>query len=188
MEKEEPSRYEVIMAGVGGRGVLMAGLLLAQAAMVKYHNVLWFPSYAGAMRGGPCECTVILSDNDIASPILPQAQAVIVMETSQAKLFGSRVRPDGVLVVESTGLSEKIDRKDITVLYIPGVEKAVALGNAQVGNLFLLGAYLEATQVISLGAIDRVLEKRMASRGREQLLALNKRALREGMKLARDAA
>lgn len=188
MKKEVPARHEVIMAGVGGRGVLMVGLLLAQAAMAKYPNVLWFPSYASAMRGGPCECTVVFSNDGIASPILPQAQAVIIMETSQVKPFEGRVRPGGLMVVESTGLPQKVERQDITVLYIPGIEKAIALGNVQVANFFLFGAYLETTRVIDSGAIDEALEKRMSGRGREQLLALNKQVLREGMKLAREAA
>jgi 2-oxoglutarate ferredoxin oxidoreductase subunit gamma len=183
-----PMRHDVIMAGVGGRGVLMAGLLLAQAGMTEYRNVLWFPSYASTMRGGPCECTVILSNNSIASPMLSRAQAVIIMETSQAEPFENRVQPGGIAVVESTGLSEKMRRDDITTLYIPAVERAVALGNAQVMNLLLLGAYLETTRVLSPEAIDNVLENRLAGRGREQLLALNKRALREGMKAARDPA
>lgn len=117
-----------------------------------------------------------------------RAQAVIIMETSQAEPFENRVQPGGIAVVESTGLSEKIRRDDITTLYIPAVERAVALGNAQVMNLLLLGAYLEATRVLSPEAIDSVLESRLAGRGREQLLALNKRALREGMKAARDPA
>jgi len=186
MAKEKPVRHEVIMAGVGGRGVLMAGLLLAQAAMAEYRNVLWFPSYASAMRGGPCECTVVLSHNSIASPILPQARAVIVMETSQVKPFENRVKPGGVMVVESTALSQKVERKDISVIYVPGIEKAVALGNPQVSNLFLLGAYLEAGKVISPEAIEGVLEKRLSDRGQEELLSINKRALREGMSLAKE--
>jgi len=188
MKQERTTRHEVIMAGVGGRGVLMAGLLLAQAGMAEYDNVLWFPSYAGAMRGGPCECTVILSNDGIASPILPQAEAVIVMEISQVKRFENRIRPGGIAVVESTGLTEKMERDDIAVSYVPGIEKAVALGNAQVANLLLLGAYLEKTRVIDPEAIDGVLEKRLAGRGREQLLALNKQALRDGMRVARDTA
>ena len=188
MNRTGPMRHDVIMAGVGGRGVLMAGLLLAQAGMTEYGTVLWFPSYASTMRGGPCECTVILSNNSIASPMLSRAQAVIVMEASQAEPFENRVQPGGIAVVESTGLSEKMGRDDITTLYIPAVEKAVALGNAQVANLLLLGAYIETTRVVSPEAIDRVLENRLAGRGREQLLTLNKRALREGMKAARDPA
>ena len=186
MNQERINRHDVIMAGVGGRGVLMAGLLLAQAGMAEYENVLWFPSYASAMRGGPCECTVILSRNGIASPILPQAEAVIIMETSQVKSFANRIRPGGITIVESTGLAERIERDDIAAFYIPGIEKAVAMGNVQVANLILLGAYLETTRVIDPEAIDAVLQKRLA--GRKQLLALNRQALREGMRAVGDIA
>lgn len=186
MGQEEPIRNEVIMAGVGGRGILFAGFILAQAAMAKYRHVLWFPSYSAVVRGGACECTVVLSNNSITSPILPKARSVIVMDTSQVKPFESRVRPGGLMIVESAGLSEKVQRKDISVFYIPGIKQAVALGSAQVGNLFLLGAYLEVTKVVSPQSIDKALEKELAIRGREQLLALNKKALREGMRLAKE--
>jgi len=98
------SRHDVIMTGVGGKGVLTAGLLLAQAGMARYRNVLWFPSYQAAMRGGPSECTVILSDEDIASPILTQAQALVVMDSSQLRAFEGRVKPGGILITESAGL------------------------------------------------------------------------------------
>ena len=83
-------RHDVIMGGIGGRGVLMAGLLLARAAMGQYENVVWFPSYASAMRGGPCECTVILSSDRIASPLLTQTGTVVIIDASQLNTFGNR--------------------------------------------------------------------------------------------------
>jgi len=187
MNERRLARHEVIMAGVGGRGVLMAGLLLAQAGLPEYGNVVWLPSYASAMRGGPCECTVILSQDGIASPVLSRSQAIIIVEPGQLQAFEGRVRPGGIAVVESSGLSRRMQRDDVTAHYVPAVEKAVSLGNPQVANLVLLGMYLGLTGAVSPGAIDFVLEKRLAGRGREKLLDLNKRALREGVALTLDS-
>jgi len=130
-------RHEVLMTGVGGKGVLTAGQLLAQAGMSRYKYVLWFPSYQAAMRGGPCECTVVLSEEEIASPILSQAQSLVVMEPSQLKPFEHRVYPGGLLLIEEAGFSGEC-RSDVNLVVVPAVETAVRLGNPQVANLILL--------------------------------------------------
>src|SRR3989304_3066242 len=114
-------RYDVIMTGVGGKGVLTAGLLLAQVGMNQYKNVLWFPSYQAAMRGGPCECSVVLSADDIASPILSQTQTLIVMDATQLKDFQDRVRPGRLFLAEKAGHREKIGRTDVKIVQIPVV-------------------------------------------------------------------
>lgn len=177
-------RYDVLMAGVGGKGVLTAGLLLAQAAMDHYKNVLWFPSYQAAMRGGPCECTVILSQEEIASPVLTQAQALVVMEPSQLKPFEGRVVPGGLLIAESAGLPQgAVSRQDVAVALVPAVQAALELGETQASNFVLLGAYLELSGALSLEVVKAHLEKRYG--GREKTLSLNLAALRRGVQLAR---
>lgn len=175
-------RYDVIMTGVGGKGVLTAGLLLAQVGMNQYKNVLWFPSYQAAMRGGPCECTVVLSDDDIASPILSQTQTLIVMDATQLKDFQDRVKPGGLLLTEKAGHKEKIGRSDVKVVQIPAVELAINMGDGQASNLILLGAYIQLTGAISLSVMEKELEKRFATK--QKALALNKKALNEGARLA----
>ena len=178
----EPRRFEVIMAGVGGKGVLMAGELLARAALSMYPHVSWLPSYTGAMRGGPCECTVILSDDEIASPIVSRVDAVVVMEPSELKSFLGRLQPGGLLVLESAGLEEGVDREDIRVLEVPGVAAASRVGNPQTANLVLLAAYIEATKAVPLELVETELEKRL--KGSEDILATNRAALVEGTKIA----
>ncbi len=172
------------MAGVGGKGVLTAGLLLAQAAMDYYHSVMWFPSYQAAMRGGPCECTVILSQVEIASPILTQANSVVIMEPSQFKPFEGRLIHGGLFIAESAGLQqEAISRKDARLVLVPAVEAALELGETQISNFVLLGAYLELTGALLQSVVESHLEKRYA--GREKSLSLNLAALRRGAHLAR---
>jgi len=175
-------RYEVIMAGLGGKGVLLAGELLARAALPLYRYVSWFPSYTAAMRGGPCECTVIMSEEEIASPIVSQVDTVVVMEPSQLKSFAGRLKPGGLLILESTGLEEKVEREDVRVLKVAGTTAADRLGNPQAANLVLLGAYVEATKAVPLELVEREVERRV--RGSEKVLATNRAALQEGTKLA----
>ena len=185
---------EVIMAGTGGRGVLLSGLLLARAGMQRYKYVTWSPTYGAAMRGGSCECTVILSDDDIVSPILSQADAVLAIASSQAQPFEDRVKPGGLLITEKAGLEGlaemfglKFKRKDITRLEIPAMEIASRLGNIQAANLVLLGVYLGATKALTLDTLEEEVDRRLGRKGELRVgvtvLQVNKEALREGFKV-----
>ncbi len=189
---------EVIMAGTGGRGVLLSGLLLARAGMQKYRYVSWSPTYAAAMRGSECECTVILSDDEIISPLLSQADAVMAIASSQAKPFEARVKPGGLLITESAGLQGlaeafglKLEREDIRRLEIPGMEIAARLGNIQAANLVLLGAYLGASKALPLEVIEEEVDRRLGRKGEMRIgvtaIEVNKEALREGFRLGAES-
>jgi len=172
-------RNEVIMAGLGGKGVLLAGDLLARSAMAKHKYVTWFPSYFGAVRGGACECTVLFSDDYISSPVLTKAQTVIVFEPSQIPSFDSRIRPGGALLIESSGSEDIGPEKDIRVYKIPAVDTAFSMGNSQVSNSVLLGAYVGVTGVIQPELIEAQLGERFKTKS--DILSLNIEALRKGI-------
>lgn len=177
------SRFEVIMAGIGGQGVLTAGQLLAEAAMADYAYVTWLPSYRAAVRGGASECTVVFSREKIASFLLSQADVVIVMAISQLPTFLNRVKPEGSLIFETAGLNEEIRRTDIQLFPIPAIETANSMGNIQAANLILLGVYLEITKALPIERIHAQLEKKFV--GRVKALAFNKGALEKGTEIAR---
>ena len=181
MEQKLPTRLEVLMAGLGGGGILLIGRLLAQATLPRYKYVSWVPSFAIAKRGGACECTVISSDKEIASPLLPKAQAVLILDSSQLKAFEGRVRPGGIIVIESAGLQDEVERKDIEVLKVPALEKAVEMGETLASNLIMLGAYVGATKTIPAELIEKELEQRFGDK--ESVLSLNLKAFREGLKM-----
>lgn len=182
MEQEGFARGEVIMTGLGGGGILTSGTLLAEAALTKFKNVTWFPSYAISKRGGLCECTVVFSDDEVASPLLSQADGVIVAEAAQFSDFEGRVRPGGTMIVESAGLKAKPEREDIKVVRVPAIETAVSItGSSQGANLVLLGAFIEATKIIPSELIEQQLEKSFA--GKEEMLRTNKKAFEEGRNL-----
>jgi len=182
MEQKLPTKGEVVISGLGGAGILTAGMLLAEAATTKYKNVTWFPSYAISKRGGLCECTVIFSNDEVASPLLSQAEGVIVAEAAQFKDFEGRVRSGGTMVVEKTGLQVKAERKDIRIIKVPAIETAINLsGISQGANLILLGAFVGATQIIPPELIKQQLKESFA--GKEEVLKGNLEAFDEGLNL-----
>lgn len=177
----KPKFLQVIISGLGGQGALLFGQLLVEAGMSKYKYVGYFPQYATIMRGGESECTVTLSNNEIDSLMTLEPQTAVVMAVPKLKIYEKRVKPGGLLMIDSTVVSEKVDRKDITVYYIPATQASADLGDKKVANLVFLGAYLEATKAVSLEKIEEVMKKKL--KGKESMLALNKRALEEGARL-----
>ncbi|MDY7037882.1 MAG: 2-oxoacid:acceptor oxidoreductase family protein, partial [Thermodesulfobacteriota bacterium] len=133
------NRYEVLLAGLGGGGVLLAGEFLARAATSQYEHVLWYPYYGAQQRGGPSQCFVIFSEQKIASPYVSRPHAVVVLEQSQFKPFEEWVRPGGIMITESLELSAEAERKDIRVLKIPAIQKAIESGDKRASNIILLG-------------------------------------------------
>ena len=184
MTQTEAPRGEVIMTGIGGRGVLLIGQILAGAALPIYQHVSWLPSYAAAMRGGPCECTVVFSNDRIRSTVLSQAEALIVVEVSQLVPFLNRVKPGGILVVESAGLQDKVARDDIRVLAVPALQTAVSIGSNRISNLVLLGAYVGASKAIAQELVETELERRFGETSRfgaGAVLSMNREAFRRGV-------
>lgn len=177
------SQHQVMIAGTGGRGILMIGKLLAEAGLTRYKYVSYFPNYGAAMRGGNSEVTVILSDDEISSQAILNPEAALIMDLSFFKPMEARVKPEGMILVDSSVVSTKAKRNDITAHYLPVTQQALDMGNVQVANLILLGAYLKATGVVPIEAVEQAMEKRMLGTRRETLLSLNKQALKAGVKL-----
>ena len=178
---EQQPQGEVILTGIGGAGVLTTGTLLAEAATTRYNNVTWFPSYAISKRGGLTECTVVFSDEEIASPLLSQAWAVIVGEAAQFTDFERRVRPGGTMIIEQAGLNTRAKRKDIKVIKVPAIETAIGISSTSLGaTLVLLGALVKAAQIVPPDLIKQQIEKSFA--GKEQVMQANLKAFEAGLK------
>ncbi len=175
--------HKVITAGVGGKGGLLAGMLLAEAGTRFYKDVLWFPSYSAMMRGGPCECSVILSDDEIDSPAIDKTPSLIVMEPSQVPAFEERVEERGVFIVEEEGF-KGTRREDVKVFRVPAVKKALEIGDARSANLVLLGVYVTIEEPVPPSAIREALERRFW--GRWMLFDMNKKAFEEGMEMGKE--
>jgi 2-oxoglutarate ferredoxin oxidoreductase subunit gamma len=163
--------------------------LLAEAGMKKYRFVTFFPNYATLMRGWPSESITILSDQEIKSALRLEVPAVILMHPQFISEYQSRVKPGGMFFLDSSLSKEKVAREDIRTFYLPATELATEIGSGRIANLVLLGAYLEATHALSPEAVEENLGTRARGRGAdawENLLPLNKKALREGAKLVRN--
>lgn len=185
MTQEQPGGGELLIAGVGGWGIITIGDLLAKAALKKYKHVVWFPSYATVMRGGESECCVIFSDKKIPSPIIYRSGTVIVLGAWRIKAFEDRVRPGGLMLIDTTGLKDefKVVRKDIRVEYVPAMETAIRLGNMRNANLVILGAYVAMTKALPAQLLLEEIKVRFGGKGQEEVVSACKLAFKEGMSL-----
>src|SRR5512135_1197438 len=136
---------EVIFAGFGGQGVLFAGQVLAYAAMDAGYDVTWMPAYGPEMRGGTCNCTVVMSDRQVGSPISSRPHAIIVLNLQSIDKFEPLVRPGGVMVMNTSLINRPAVRSDITVVPVACNQIAVEAGSAKAANMVALGAYIGAS-------------------------------------------
>ncbi len=174
---------EVIFAGFGGQGVLSMGRMVAYAGMVKGMNVSWLPSYGPEMRGGTANCNVIVSDELIGSPVVAEADTLIVMNRPSLDKFESWVKPGGKILVNSSLIDRKVEREDVEAYYYPVNEVASECGNAKAANMVMLGAYIKQKGFLDeqdlLGAFVKVFGE-----DKKKLLPLNEKAVAEGVRLA----
>lgn len=168
--------HKIIIAGFGGQGVLLIGQMIAYAGMLEGKSVTWMPAYGPEMRGGTANCTVIVSDKEISSPIITEATAVVAMNAPSLNKFESYVQKGQQLFINRSLISEKSTRDDIDVFYIDANEIAASLKNDKVSNMVVLGAIVNQTGVVKLESVEKVMEK-LFTGGKAKLLPLNKEAL-----------
>jgi len=126
---------EIIIAGFGGQGVLFGGQLLTYAAMDEGKEVTWIPSYGPEMRGGTANCTVVISDEEIGSPMVSNPQAAIVMNLPSLDKYEPLIKPGGVLVINESMVDRKPLRKDINVVMVKANDIAEKLGDRRLSNM-----------------------------------------------------
>lgn len=170
---------ELIIAGFGGQGVLFAGQLLSYAAMDAGKEVTWIPSYGPEMRGGTANCTVIVADEEIGSPLVRNPQAVIAMNLPSLDKYEPLVKAGGVLVVNSSIVNRAPTRTDIRSILVPANEVAESIGDKRLTNMVLLGALLANLPIMPIDAIEVALQAHLPAR-HHKLLPLNYQALRKG--------
>lgn len=170
------AHQEVIFAGFGGQGILSMGKFLAYAGLDENLNVSWLPSYGPEMRGGTSNCSVIVSDEYIGSPLVTDATSVVVLNRPSLDKFESIVVPGGVLIMDSDLVNREPVRTDIEVIKIPAQTAAEEVGSTKIANMILLGALVEKTGIMPMEALLKALR----DHGKEQFYDLNKRALEKG--------
>lgn len=177
---------EIILSGFGGQGVLFAGQLLAYTALDLNLHVTWIPSYGPEMRGGTAHCTVIISDDEIGSPLVREPQAAIVLNLPSLDRYEQSVKPGGVLVVNASLVDREPVRSDITAVMLHATEEAELLGDRRMANLVLLGGLLELLPVVPPSAVGESLSRHIPAHHRE-LLRPNLKAMARGAALASQA-
>lgn len=175
------TQQEIIFAGFGGQGILSMGKFLAYGGMEKDLNVTWCPSYGPEMRGGTANCSVILSDDVIGSPVITSPDSIIVMNKPSFTKFEGTLKPGGLMIMDSDLISDEPTRNDIQVIKIPAQSMAEDLGSKTIANMILLGALVEKTGIISLDELLKALKEH----GKEKFYAMNEKAVNLGAERAR---
>jgi 2-oxoglutarate ferredoxin oxidoreductase subunit gamma len=170
---------EIVIAGFGGQGVLFGGTLLAQAGMEENKRITWFPSYGAEVRGGTAKSMVIVSDDEIGSPIVANPSVLIAMNDLSLKKYLPKVKPGSTVIINSSLIPGKIEHSNARIITIPATEIAdKELGNVRTANLVMIGRYLQASGIISLESAQKACETVLAER--PKLIAVNKKALEMG--------
>lgn len=171
---------ELVIAGAGGQGILLVGTLMSLAAMEEGRETTWFSSYGPLMRTGEASCTVIISSEEIGSPISEHPDSLIVMHDLSLK-FAKALKPGGLLIINKSLVSWDGSRNDLEVFEVKATNIAQELGNAQVANLIMLGVYLKKKSTVSFEDVIKALEQEAVKKNLpKSLLELNKRALERG--------
>jgi len=176
--------HQLLIAGFGGQGVVLAGKLLATAALAEGREVVWAPSYGPEMRGGPVHCTIIVSGHRIGSPEVSLADSLLIMDAASLERFKTRITPQGLLLLNTSLAQPPADMDSVEVVGILANEVAEALGEPRVANVIMLGAFLAARPVVSLDSIVDAMRV-TAGKAWEHLVAVNRAALENGAELAR---
>ncbi len=176
---------KTIFSGFGGQGVLSMGFTLANAAMLEGKYVTYLPSYGVEVRGGTANCTVVVSDEEIASPVASEPEFVVAMNQPSFNRFQSILQSGGLLCVNASLVNSASVRSDIEVLAIPTSDLAEKLGTIKVANMVMLGALIRASNIISFDAMINNLAE-LLGEGKSKLIKLNKEALETGFNYVKE--
>jgi 2-oxoglutarate ferredoxin oxidoreductase subunit gamma len=174
---------EIIIAGFGGQGVLFSGQVLAYAAMDSGLEVTWIPSYGPEMRGGTANCTVVIADNEIGSPLVKNPPLAIALNLPSFTKYEEVVASGGTLIVNQSMVDREAKRNDIDVIFVPCNEIAEEIGDKKLMNMVAIGALLTALPEISVQDIEKALEGHLPKR-HAHLLPKNYEALKRGFEAA----
>ena len=172
---------KTVFAGFGGQGVLSMGLNLAQAALLEGKNVTYLPSYGAEVRGGTANCTVAVSDEEIASPVASSPEFLIAMNQPSMVRFQNQIQSGGVLFINSSLIETEISRGDVDIIKVPANSIAEQLGSARSANMVMLGAFTKKSNIVSISNVIEGLNS--ALKKKQKLIAVNTKALMAGYDL-----
>ncbi len=173
---------EIKFAGFGGQGILVSAKLLAYAAMKQDFFVAWVPSYGPEMRGGTAYCTVVIGDKRVGSPIIRNPAHLVAMNRPSLEKFAPDIKPDGIILINSSLIPSRSERDDITELIVPANESAIELGSVKCANIIALSAFAAKINIIDLELLKKCVADEFSER--PKLISLNEKAFDKGVEIA----
>ena len=170
---------QILIAGFGGQGVLFAGKFLAYKGLVQEKQVSWLPSYGPEMRGGTANCSVIVSDTPVGSPIITVPDVLVAMNLPSLQKFVNDVKPGGIILIDSTLIDAKVERTDVQVFYVPATQIAKDAGFATLANMVLMGKLMKECDAVAFDGNKETLEKFIPAK-KASLIDVNCQALQTG--------
>ncbi len=170
---------KIIIAGFGGQGVVLTGNILTRAGMAEDKHVTGMVSYGAEMRGGTANSTVVISDNDIASPFVVNPNIAIILNQPSLDKFEEKLLPNGLVVINTSMIRREIQRDDLEVVKIAATEIANKLGNVRVANIVSLGAFIKKSGLLKTESVMQAIEDLFLSK-KPKLVEINKKAFQEG--------
>ncbi|HAM36579.1 MAG TPA: 2-oxoacid:ferredoxin oxidoreductase subunit gamma [Elusimicrobia bacterium] len=170
------------ISGFGGQGIISSGILLAYAGMLDKKNVSFFPSYGAEMRGGTANCSVVISSDEVTTPVVSQPDTVIVMNEPSLAKFEPLVKPGGLMIINSSLVKSRPKRSDIKIILVPCNQIADELKAPKIANMAALGAFCKHTGALSVDAVAKAMPK-VFKRAKPEILELNVKALQKGAEL-----
>ena len=171
--------HQILIAGFGGQGVLFAGKFLAYKGMVEDKNISWLPSYGPEMRGGTANCSVVISDMPVGSPIITNPDVLVAMNLPSLTKFVNDVVPGGKIFIDSTLIDAKVERTDVEVFYIPATQMAKDAGFSTLANMILMGKVIKETGAVRFDNNKETLESFIPAK-KAGLIDINCKALQAG--------
>lgn len=173
------STFNILIAGFGGQGVLFAGKCLAYKGLTENKQVSWLPSYGPEMRGGTANCSIILSDKPVGSPIVSNPDVLIAMNLPSLDKYENEAVSGAKIFVDSTLVARKVDREDVEAFYVPATKMATDIGAPTLANMVIIGKMIKETGAVDFSDIETGLKKVIPAR-KADMLEINMKALKAG--------
>ena len=169
----------VLIAGFGGQGVMLIGQLLGYTSTFANKYATYYPSYGPEMRGGTANCTVCISDEEIASPVPSEVDVFIAMNQPSLDKYLNKGKSDGIVIANSSHVKDKVERDDVKVYYIPADDIAGKLGSVKCANMAMAGAYLNVSKTLEVDELLETMKVQLARKAK--FFEMNKAAIQKGI-------
>jgi 2-oxoglutarate ferredoxin oxidoreductase subunit gamma len=176
MDREQT---KIIIAGFGGQGIVVIGNILARAAVIENKNVVGMVSYGAEMRGGTANATVVISDEEISSPIVTHPNAAIILNQPSLERFEPLIEPNGTVLLNTSMVQRDPKRTDVGCIKVDATKIAHQIGNLKVANIVCVGAFIEYTKLLTINSVEQAITDLFSNKN-AKMVEINLKALHAG--------